>query len=68
MGLAAIAQPLSGVLMTQSWSGSEINGVPIYSLKDFQFCFLILPIGFIIAGLAAMQISEPQAKQVIPTN
>ncbi|GAB4187875.1 MAG: MFS transporter [Simkaniaceae bacterium] len=58
MGLAAIAQPLSGILMHHQWNGAQTEGLPIYSLKNFQMGLLIIPIGFILSLFAVLSLKE----------
>ena len=40
----AIAQPLVGFLLHLQWSGVLQNGIPIYSVTDYRFAFLVLPL------------------------
>lgn len=47
----AIAQPLVGYLLNAGWSGLKIQGVPIYSFKDYQVALLFLPLSA-LCGLA----------------
>lgn len=58
MGLAGIAQFLSGKLMDLRWDGLMIEGAPFYQSSDFMRCFIMFPIGFFIASLATFFIKE----------
>lgn len=58
MGLAGVAQFFSGKLMDLRWDGLMIAGSPFYQAQDFMRCFLMFPIGFVIASLATFFIKE----------
>ena len=58
MGLAAVAQLVSGKLLDLSWNGLIINGFSIYEPKDFRNCFMIFPIGLSLASFSVMWIKE----------
>ena len=64
MGLPALIQPLSGMLLDLSWDGTVVSGVPLYSVKDFQTAFLIFPAGFMIALFALVGIGEKRAPKL----
>ncbi|MEI8300079.1 MAG: MFS transporter [Chlamydiota bacterium] len=61
MGLAAIAQLLSGQLMDLSWNRLIVNGSPIYQAKDFMNCFMMFPIGLILASFSLIWIKESKS-------
>lgn len=58
MGLAAIAQPLSGYLMDMNWNGMIVDQVPVYSAWDYQFCFWMFPLSFLISLFSVIGIQE----------
>lgn len=61
MGLAAVAQLLSGKLMDFGWNGLIVNGSPIYTAKNFMNCFMMFPIGLILASFSVIWIKESKA-------
>lgn len=63
MGLAAVAQPVSGWLMDLHWDGKLIDQVPVYGKGDYLFCFWLFPIGFLLSLLIAMVIKERRVPQ-----
>lgn len=60
MGLAMIAQPLSGFLMDIGWGHVIIDGQPMYSYSDFMRAFAIFPVSFIISFFLVLWIKEPK--------
>ena len=62
----AILQPFVGYLLHVSWSGAtSANGVPVYSVGNYHFALLVVPIVSII-GLffAAFMIKETNCQPV----
>ncbi len=47
----AIAQPLVGIFLRYGWDHSILEGVPQYSIQNYQHALLILPISCAIAAL-----------------
>lgn len=62
MGMAVLIQPLSGVILDNSWDGAMVDGIPHYALNDFRKVFAIFPIGFILALAALFKVKEPPKK------
>lgn len=63
MGVAAIAQPLTGKLMDFMWDQKLINGLPIYPLKSYLLAFSIFPVSFMISLASAYILKEkPKVK------
>lgn len=54
--------PVFAELLDLNWHHYFINGVPIYSLHAFQIAFLIMPIAFAIALLAALITKETHCR------
>lgn len=61
MGLAGVAQFISGKLIDLSWDGLMVDGSPFYQPSDFMHCFIMFPIGFVIALFSTYFIKESQA-------
>jgi len=53
-----ILQPLIGVLLDSVWSGTTIDNVRIYSEKNFQTVFMIIPACIIIAIFLSFKIKD----------
>lgn len=49
MGLAAVAQLISGKLIDLHWNRLMIDGSPFYQPSDFMRCFMMFPIGLVLA-------------------
>lgn len=58
MSGGAFFQPVFGWLMDRNWSGIIYNGIPQYSLENFQTALYIMPIGMIICFAALFFIKE----------
>lgn len=41
---SGLIQPIVGVFLDMTWDGTKQGGVNIYSVRDYQWAFLILPI------------------------
>ena len=62
MGLAALAQPLTGKLIDLNWDKTMVSGAPLYSFSNYLLGFAIFPIGFFVSLLTAFKLkkkSEP---------
>lgn len=58
MSSGFIFQPLFGWMMQLQWDHQIINGVPIYSAKDFNNAMWIIPIGFVLGLIISFFIKE----------
>ena len=65
MGMPAIIQPLSGKLLDWGWSGTIVDGVPLYASSDFMTAFSIFPFGFLLALVALMKVRESRAREEV---
>ena len=61
MGGGAVFQPLMGWLLDLHWDGSKINDVPLYSITDYHFAFMLFPLMFVISLLFSFLIRETNA-------
>lgn len=57
-----LAQPLFGWLMGVNWNHHYVNNVPFYSVGDYRLAMSIMPVGFVLALLAAWVIKETFCK------
>ena len=69
-GLAAViimsggawGQPLFGWLLDLHWNGVKVNDVPIYTMQNYHFAWMLLPIMFVVALIFAAMIRETSCK------
>lgn len=52
------SQPFVGWIIDHEWQHKFINHIPLYSTHAYHIGFLIMPISFIIAAIAALLIKE----------
>lgn len=50
--------PVFATLLNLHWNHAMLHGIPNYSVHDYHLAFLIMPIAFVIALLAACAIKE----------
>lgn len=63
-----VYQNLFSVLLTWQGNAQMIDGVPVYSLSDFQTAAIILPLGLCLALMAIMGLKETHCRHVIGNN
>lgn len=56
----AIFQPLVGWLLVHFWSGTSMNGVAVYSVRDFQIAMSCFPLSFALAFVLTLFLREPK--------
>jgi MFS family permease len=49
----AVFQPLVGFCLHKFWQGQTHNGIPVYSIADYQQALLLLPLCFLVAAMVA---------------
>ncbi len=54
--------PVFPMLLNMFWNHTMKNGIPFYSVSNFHLAFLIMPIAFILALIAAIVIKETRCK------
>ncbi|MBA3813336.1 MAG: MFS transporter [Alphaproteobacteria bacterium] len=67
MMLGLVVQPLIGWFLDLSWSGIMQNGVPFYTVSDYRFALLSIPLSLILALVMLPFIPEtfPQLKKEV---
>lgn len=60
----AFAQPLVGWILDKNWSGQMQNNIRIYSLNDYYFALLILPLALFFALLILPRIKETYCQNI----
>ena len=58
-----VYQNLFGQLLIAHGDMQMVNGMPVYSLADYQYAAMILPIGLIIAFLVLLGLKETHCQQ-----
>lgn len=58
MAGGVIFQPLLGWLLDLNWNHKLFNGIPNYSVHDYQFTFLVLPICILISLFLALFLKD----------
>lgn len=56
-----IFQPVVGILLDTRWNGLKANGVPIYTVSDYKFALIILPIGLALSAILMLFMKETYA-------
>lgn len=59
----AVFQSWFGSLLQSHWTGTYLNQLPSYTAAAYQDAFLMIPVGFVIAIIAALLIKETNGKQ-----
>ncbi|MCH9630853.1 MAG: hypothetical protein S4CHLAM37_08590 [Chlamydiia bacterium] len=62
MGFPGLVQFICGKLIDSNWSGKIVDGTPIYAYTDFLRGFMVFPVTFLFAFIAALFIKESKAK------
>jgi MFS family permease len=65
IGGGALFQSIMGLMLDWHWNGVKLNGVPAFSVADYQFAFMIFPVMFIIALVCALFINETYCKEKV---
>lgn len=65
---SALIQPVVGIFLDKTWNGTKESGVSIYSVSDYQWAFLILPIFLCLALILCIFLKEsnPRLNAVEP--
>lgn len=56
-----VFQPVIGVLLDSHWNGVKVNGVPIYTVSDYKYALMVLPIGLVLSALLMLLMRETHA-------
>ena len=64
MGGGAVVQDISGWLLNLHWNHAMHNGVPYYTLQDYRFALMILPVAFVVALLCAFGVRETYCREL----
>ena len=52
--LGGMLQPLVGFILIYAWDGVVEEGIPLYTVANYQLALLILPIAYFIALIVAV--------------
>lgn len=58
MSTGVIYHPLIGYLLNMNWNGSLVDGKPIYSLLDYRFALIVIPISLALAVIILKFVRE----------
>jgi len=58
----SILQPLLGYLLDFHWSGEMVNGIPEYSVENYQFSLTVFPILLVISFIIILFLKDPKKK------
>lgn len=58
----AVSEPLVGKILDLNWSGRLINGARVFSLQDYHFALLLLPLYLCIALILILFIKDTTEK------
>lgn len=56
--VGALFQPVIGWLLEKMWDGTIVNGIPFYSIANYQHAVMILPVCFVVAFFLVYFIKE----------
>ena len=62
-GGIAVLQPYFGRLLQTHWDGELINGAPLYAATDYAYAMTMIPMGFVIALIAALLVKETYCRR-----
>ena len=57
-----ILSPMIGNLLEQSWTGTLVNGIPVYSTASYQLALSSLPICYFIAFILSFLLHDTHPK------
>lgn len=59
-----IFQPVIGRLLDMFWSGLKVNGLPVYTVMDYKYALLVIPVGLVLSALLMFFIKETHGRQM----
>lgn len=60
----AISDPLVGFFLDLGWGGEMVDGVRVFTLKDYQLSLSLLPVYFVISIICLFFIRETHCRQI----
>ncbi len=60
--IAAAFQPLIGWFLDLQWDGTNVGGVPVYSVEDYRYAVLALPICLALGLISTFFVKETYCK------
>lgn len=66
VGISAITEPVIGSLLDRSWQGEWIQGVPLFSIQNYQYAFSLLPF-YLIGALVTLALMRDAQNAVNKT-
>lgn len=68
MGLAAVAQPISGILVDLNWNGLHVDGIAQYAHGDYAQLFWMCLVGFLLSMLSVAFLRESHTRDYVSVN
>lgn len=67
MSTGIVFHPLIGWLIDHHWNGSMNNGTPVYSVEDYRYALMVIPVSLLISTflLIFMRECHPEARQQV---
>ncbi len=62
---SAFSQNITGWLLDWHWLGTLQDGAPLYRPADYRFALGLIPVGFLIAWVAALKIRETYGHRAV---
>ena len=66
MATGILFHPLTGKLINGHWSGAMRNGVPYYSVGDYQFALMVIPASLAMATVLSFFMRETHPDHALP--
>jgi lipoprotein signal peptidase len=63
--LGGLTQPLFGKIMSLHWDHTMRDGLALYSISDYQWAILIIPVAMIVAVLILSFVKETYCKSLV---
>lgn len=62
---AGLLIPIFPSLLNWNWDHTVVNNVPMYSLANYQFALLLLPIAFLLSLIVALLAKETHCQSIV---
>ncbi|MBM3191080.1 MAG: MFS transporter [Chlamydiae bacterium] len=60
---SGLIQPIIGLFLDITWDGTKVDGINLYSVRDYQHAFFILPVLLCLALLLSSFLKEGKIKE-----
>ena len=66
MSTGIIFHPLIGGMIDLHWNGTMLNNIPYYTVEDYRFALVIIPVLLALAGVISIFMRETHPDHAIP--